>query len=118
MEQRIKNIEHATVLTLADQVSYQPGQIVSKTLAQTGHHSVTLFAFDQGEAISAHDSSGDALITALDGTGTITIGGVEHLVHAGQSIVMPAKVPHAVHATERFKMLLLVLFPDAPERGK
>lgn len=118
MEKRIKNIDHATVVTLADQVSYQPGQIVSKTLAQTGHHSVTLFAFDQGEEISAHDSSGDALVTALDGMGTITIGGVEHHVQAGESIVMPAKIPHAVYAPERFKMLLIVLFPDTPDTGR
>ncbi len=112
MEKRIKNIEHAVVLTLADQVTYQPGQIVSKTLAQTAHHNVTLFAFDKGEEISAHDTAGDALVTALDGVGSITIGAEEYLLHAGQSIVMPAKVPHAVYAPECFKMLLLVLFPD------
>lgn len=73
MEQLIKNIAHATILPLAEEVSYQPDQIVSKTLAQNRHHSLTLFAFDKGEEISTHESSGDAMILALDGTGKITI---------------------------------------------
>lgn len=76
------------------------------------HHSLTLFAFDQGEAISTHESGGDAMVLGLDGQGVITIDGREHLVHAGEAIVMPAKKPHAVLATEPFKMLLIVLFPE------
>ena len=115
MSHPIKNIEHSTVLPLAEQVTYQPGQIVSKTLAQNKHHNVTLFAVDKNEEISAHDSSGDAMVTVLDGTGCITIGDTEHILHAGDCIVMPAKIPHAVYALERFKMLLIVLFPDAQE---
>lgn len=87
----IKNIEHEKCLAVTDEVSYQPGQIVSKTLAQTRHHSLTLFAFDQGEAISTHESGGDAMVLGLDGQGVITIDGREHLVHAGEAIVMPAK---------------------------
>ena len=63
----IKNMETATVLTLKDQVSYQPGQVVSKTLAQNNALSVTLFAFDKGEEISTHESGGDAFVTCLDG---------------------------------------------------
>ena len=115
MSHPIKNIEHSTVLPLAEQVTYQPGQIVSKTLAQNKHHNVTLFAFDKNEEISAHDSSGDAMVTVLDGTGCITIGDTEHILHAWDCIVMPAKIPHAVYALERFKMLLIVLFTDAQE---
>lgn len=108
----IKNIEHGTVLTLADQVEYQAGQIASKTLAQNKHHSLTLFAFEQGEEISSHESDGDAFVLALDGKGRISIGGKEHFLSTGEAIVMPARVPHAVYAAERFKMLLTVIFPD------
>ena len=111
MEKLIKNIEHSTVLALSDQVDYLPGQIVSKTLAQNNYHSLTLFAFDKGEEISSHESGGDAMVTALDGVGRITIDGSEYLLHAGETIIMPAKVPHAVFAEERFKMFLTVLFP-------
>lgn len=112
MVEYIKNIPHAQVISLTDQVGYLPGQIVSKTLAQDKHHSLTLFAFDKGEEISSHDSTGDAMVLALDGEGRITIDGKEHALKAGEAIIMPATIAHAVFATERFKMLLIVVFPS------
>ena len=96
----MKNINKAKVMVLKDQVSYQEGQIVSKTLV----------AFDKGEEISTHESGGDAFVTCLDGTGEITIDGVKYELHEGESIVMPAKHPHAVYGKEQYKMLLVVVF--------
>ena len=110
MEGKLKNIDKSQVLTLKDQVTYQQGQIVSKTLAQNSAVSVTLFAFDKGEEISTHESGGDAFVTCLDGVGRITIDGVEYELHQGESIVMPARHPHAVYGKEQFKMLLVVIF--------
>ena len=106
----MKNISKAEVLTLRDHVAYQSGQVVSRTLAQNEHVSVTLFSFDKGEEISTHESGGDAMVTCLDGVGRITIDGVEHILHEGESIVMPARHPHAVYGQEQFKMLLVVVF--------
>ena len=106
----MKNYDIATVLTMKEQVAYQPGQVVSKTLAQNDAVSVTLFAFDKGEEISTHESGGDALVLCLDGEGRITVDGVEHILHEGESILMPARHPHAVCGQERFKMLLVVVF--------
>lgn len=106
----MKNISKAEVLTLRDQVAYQSGQVGSRTLAQNEHVSVTLFSFDKGEEISTHESGGDAMVTCLDGVGRITIDGVEHILHEGESIVMPARHPHAVYGQEQFKMLLVVVF--------
>ena len=106
----MKNYYIATVLTMKEQVAYQPGQVVSKTLAQNDAVSVTLFAFDKGEEISTHESGGDALVLCLDGEGRITVDGVEHILHEGESILMPARHPHAVFGQERFKMLLVVVF--------
>lgn len=63
----MKNIEKSAVLVLKDQVEYQKGQVVSKTLSQNNHHSITLFSFDKGEEISTHESDGDALVVCLDG---------------------------------------------------
>ena len=80
------------------------------TLAQNDAVSITLFAFDKDEAISTHESGGDAFVTYLDGVGRITIDGVEYILHEGESIVMPAKRPHAVYGAEQFKMLLVVVF--------
>ena len=96
----IKNISKSEVHVLKDQVTYQEGQVVSKTLAQNDAVSITLFAFDKDEAISTHESGGDAFVTCLDGVGRITI----------ESIVMPGKHPHAVYGAEQFKMLLVVVF--------
>ncbi len=106
----MKNYDIATVLTMKEQVAYQPGQVVSKTLAQNDAVSVTLFAFDKGEEISTHESGGDALVLCLDGEGRITVDGVKHVLHEGESILMPARHPHAVFGQERFKMLLVVVF--------
>lgn len=106
----IKNFNKAEVVTLKEQVAYQEGQVVSKTMAQNDHVSVTLFSFDKGEEISTHESGGDAFVTCLDGVGRITIDGVEYILHEGESIVMPAKHPHAVYGLEQFKMLLVVTF--------
>ena len=106
----IKNINKAEVMALKDQVEYQDGQVVSKTLAQNEHVSVTLFYFDKGEEISTHESGGDAFVTCLDGVGKVTIDGEEYILKEGDSIVMPAKHPHAVYGQEQFKMLLVVIF--------
>lgn len=106
----IKNISKSEVHVLKDQVTYQEGQVVSKTLAQNDAVSITLFAFDKDEAISTHESGGDAFVTCLDGVGRITIDGVEYILHEGESIVMPAKHSHAVYGAEQFKMLLVVVF--------
>lgn len=106
----LKNINKSEVLVLKDLVAYQAGQVVSKTLAQNEHLSVTLFSFDKGEEISTHESGGDAFVTCLDGVGKITIDGKDYELHEGESIVMPAKHPHAVFGQEQFKMLLVVVF--------
>ena len=110
MDVKMKNISKSEVLVLKDQISYQQGQVVSKTLAQNDAVSITLFSFDQGEEISTHASGGDAFVTCLDGVGKITIDGQGYVLREGESIVMPAGHPHAVYAQEQLKMLLVVVF--------
>lgn len=112
MSNYIKNLEHEKIVSLAEEVQVQQGQIVSKTLSQNKAVSITLFAFDKGEEISSHDSDGDAFVTVLEGTGQVTIDGKEYILNAGEAIVMPATKPHAVYAKEAFKMMLVVVFPN------
>ena len=107
----LKNIEREKVLKLADEVQTAPGQIVSKTLVQNDAVSITLFAFSKGEEISTHSSDGDAMVLVLEGSGELTVGGVKHICKAGESIVMPANIPHSVNAPDNFKMMLTVVFP-------
>ena len=107
----IKNINKAEVMALKDQVEYHDGQVVSKTLAQNDFVSVTLFAFAKGEEIGTHDSIGDAMVTVMEGTGKFVVDGKEYILNQGETLVMPAKKPHSVHAVEAFKMMLVVIFP-------
>lgn len=111
MEKFIKNLAHEEVVKLAAEVEILPGQVVSKTLAQNKHVSLTIFAFDGGEEIGTHDSSGDALVTLLEGEGRFVVDGKSYILTAGESLVMPAGKPHSVHAEKAFKMLLTVIFP-------
>ena len=108
----MKNIDMATPLSLTALVSYQTGQIVSRTLVQNRGVSLTLFAFDTNEEISSHESKGDAMVQILDGKAKITIGEGTYFLSAGETVVMPAGVPHALEAIEPFKMLLTVVFPN------
>ena len=114
----LKNIEAEKILSLKDLVAVQPGQVVSKTLVQNDAVSLTLFAFAAGEEISAHESDGDAMVQVLEGTGRLTVGGVPYQVKAGETLIMPAHVRHAVYAPENFKMLLTVIFPEAAEEAR
>lgn len=111
MEKYIKNFPAEKAVVLKDQITCRQGEVVSKTLAQNDAVSVTLFAFDAGEEISTHESTGDAFVTVLEGTGIFTVDGVGHTVSAGQSLLMPAKKPHSVHGDEAFKWMLVVVFP-------
>ncbi|MGD8396467.1 MAG: cupin domain-containing protein [Candidatus Eiseniibacteriota bacterium] len=90
-------------------VDYAEGSIVSRTLARSKAGTITLFAFDAGQALSEHSTPYDAFVQILDGDAELVIGGTSVPVTAGDTVVMPADVPHAVHATARFKMLLTMI---------
>ena len=105
-----KNIEKQTKLQLKDQIDYQPGQIVSKTIVQNDAVSMTIFSFDKGEELSTHASGGDAMVTVLEGTGRFTVDGEVFLLNEGETLIMPKDIPHAVYGEERFKMQLIVSF--------
>ena len=103
-----KNIAKQEKLALKDLVAYQDGQVVSKTLVQNSLISMTIFSFDKGEEISTHAAGGDAMVTVLEGTGRFTVGGEVFILNAGETLIMPKDIPHAVYGEERFKMQLTV----------
>jgi quercetin dioxygenase-like cupin family protein len=98
-----------TVFSFANSVNYSDGGIVSKTVLKKQAGNVSLFAFDKGEALSEHTAPYDAIIEVVDGKAEVIIGGESYSLEAGQSIIMPANIPHAVNATEKFKMVLIMI---------
>lgn len=96
-------------IELATAVDYAGGSVVSKTILDKKTGTLTLFAFDKGQGLSEHTSPYDATVQVVDGTAELTVGGVPHLVTAGQVFIMPATVAHSLKAVERFKMLLIMI---------
>jgi quercetin dioxygenase-like cupin family protein len=97
------------VFNFSGSVDYADGAIVSKTVLKKLTGNISLFAFDKGEALSEHTAPFDALIQVVDGRGEIIIGGKSYFIETGQSIIMPANIPHAVKAVEKFKMVLTMI---------
>ncbi len=105
----MSELKAASCESLAGLVEVQTEAVVSRTLVKNPAGTVTLFAFDRGQELSEHSAPFDALVQVLDGEATIRIAGEEHRVSAGQVILMPANVPHAVQAPVAFRMLLTML---------
>ncbi|MHB1421214.1 MAG: cupin domain-containing protein [Bacillota bacterium] len=105
----IKNIEFSKALELSPLVTYQDGQVVSRTLAQNEAMNMTLFAFAVGEGLSSHTAPGDAMVYIMDGQAEVTVGEEKIIARKGQVVILPAHVPHALDAQEKFKMLLVVV---------
>ena len=96
-------------IDMAGLVDYQEGSVVSRTVLERETGTVTLFAFGAGQGLSEHTAPFDALVYILDGAARITIGTDEHTVSAGEMLIMPADIPHALNADEAFKMLLVMI---------
>jgi len=108
-EQQDVTVPASTALEVGKLVEYSPDSIVSRTLAEKDGATLTAFAFDEGQSLSEHTTPYDAFVQVLDGTALLVIGGEEVEVSAGEMALMPADVPHAVRAPERFKMLLTMV---------
>jgi len=99
----------AEVKPLAELVQYQDGSIVSHALLKNKGGTVTLFAFGQGEGLSEHTAPFEALVLVVDGEAEVEIAGEVYGVKQGETITLPANIPHAVRAMTRFKMLLTMI---------
>lgn len=99
----------ASVLNLKQSVDYSEGGIVSKQVVKNNSGNLTLFSFDKGQGLSQHTAPFDAVVQILDGEAEVILDGVPHLLKEGETIIMPANVPHVLNAVERFKMLLTMI---------
>jgi quercetin dioxygenase-like cupin family protein len=98
-----------TVLKVEGLVTYQKNSVVSKQILNKKAGSLTLFAFDKGEGLSEHTAPYDASVMILDGNARVVIGGKPHALKKGEMIIMPGGIPHSLKATQRFKMLLIMI---------
>jgi quercetin dioxygenase-like cupin family protein len=89
--------------------AYQEGSVVSRQITKADAGNVTLFAFDKDQGLSEHTAPFDALVHILDGEAEVTISGKPFILGAGDAIIMPANEPHALRATQKFKMLLTMI---------
>lgn len=101
--------EKGTVLDLSNLIDYSSGGIISKQLLKNAAGNITLFSFDKGQGLSEHTAPFDAVVQILDGKAQIKIGGKPFDLEQGQTIIMPARISHALYATECFKMLLTMI---------
>ena len=108
-DQERSGIKAGEVFDLGGMAQYVSDSIISRTLRKNEAGTITLFAFSQGQALSRHSAPFDAFVQILDGEALIIIDEQEHVVKSGEVILMPANIPHAVHARKDFKMLLVML---------
>jgi len=101
--------EQLEAKSLAEMMQYQEGSVVSRTLLEKEAGTVTVFAFDQGQGLSEHTAPYDAMVLVLEGAAEVTIAGRSVTVGQGEMVMMPAHVPHALTANEKFKMMLIMI---------
>jgi quercetin dioxygenase-like cupin family protein len=105
----METIEKASKFIITGAVEYMNKSVVSKQIIKSGAGNITLFAFDEGEGLSEHTAPFDAFVQVIDGTVEIIIGGKSNQLSAGEFIIMPANVSHALKAIKKFKMLLVMI---------
>lgn len=105
----MEKIEKAMVFNPSKEVEYTGNGIVSKRILEQTNGNISLFSFDQGQKLSEHTAPFDAVIQVIDGSAEIMIDRKPFIVNAGEFIIMPANIPHAVNALEKFKMILVMI---------
>ncbi len=90
-------------------VTYQKGSVVSRMITYTPQGTITLFAFAEDSGLSEHTAPFDAVVQVLEGTAEVTLEGETFQVASGEMIILPADIPHAVHAPASFKMMLTMI---------
>ncbi|MCL1972155.1 MAG: cupin domain-containing protein [Endomicrobia bacterium] len=104
-----KTFQKGVSMFLPDMIEYSAGGVISKQILKNKAGNITLFSFDKGQGLSEHEAPFDAVVQILDGKADITIDGQTVSLQAGETVIMPADIPHALHAPKKFKMLLTMI---------
>ena len=109
MEKSKKVVEKAQIIKMTSLAEYQEGSIVSRTIIDRKAGTITFFAFDEGQGLSKHVAQYDALVSILDGEAQVAISEKTFHLREGEMIILPANKPHALKATKKFKMMLIMI---------
>ena len=103
------NFNHSTIIDFKKDIEYAGNSVVSKRVLEQKTGNITLFSFDKGQKLSEHSAPFDAMVQVVEGKVEIMIDKKPYILEEGQTIIMPANIPHALTAVERFKMLLTMI---------
>lgn len=106
-------MDQQPVLNIMQDPAYSMGAVVSRSILKKPNGNITLFAFDAGEGLSEHTAPFDAFLLVPEGSAEVTVGGILHTLGAGDSVILPARVPHSVRGIEAFRMLLVMIKDQA-----
>ena len=101
--------EKGVKFSFSDSIQYSEKAVVSKHVIKKEIGNVSMFAFDKGEGLSEHTAPFDAIVSIVDGKAEIVIDGISNILESGETIIMPANIPHALNAVEQFKMVLTMI---------
>ena len=110
-EQPLMGIDQEKIVSLGQETQFAPNGIVSRTLLRGPNGRVVLFGFAEGQELTEHTSTQQALIQVLSGECEFLLNGQPRAMKAGDLLFMPPNLPHAVKATKQFSMLLTLLKP-------
>lgn len=105
----MSNFNHSTIINFKKDIEYASNSVVSKRVLEQKTGNITLFSFDKGQKLSEHSAPFDAMVQILEGQVEITIDKKPYILKEGETIIMPANIPHALLAVEKFKMLLTMI---------
>jgi quercetin dioxygenase-like cupin family protein len=105
----MSHFNHSTPINFKEDITYAENSVVSKRVLEKTTGNISLFAFDKGQRLSEHSAPFDAMVQCVEGTVEISIDKKPYILSEGQTIIMPANIPHAVLAVEPFKMLLTMI---------
>ena len=105
----MSNFNHSTIINFKKDIEYASNSVVSKRVLEQKTGNITLFSFDKGQKLSEHSAPFDAMVQVAEGQVEITIDGKPYILKEGETIIMPANIPHALLAVEKFKMLLTMI---------
>ena len=103
------NFNHSNIINFKKDIEYASNSVVSKRVLEQKTGNITLFSFDKGQKLSEHSAPFDAMVQVVEGQVEITIDKKPYLLKEGETIIMPANIPHALLAVEKFKMLLTMI---------